>query len=1107
MHRPNHRPDAHRPARRRTWSRGALLLLSLGLSSAGCAGPADDDWDVTDTGQPYDEIGFTVDEGTWMSLAVSPDGETIAFDLLGDIYRIPAEGGEATLVHGGPAMQRAPRFSPDGSRLLYISDASGSDNLWTSDPDGGDARRITHETVDRLTGPAWGPEGDYVAAARFKSSFPELRASQIRLFDLAGGDGRVLVTTPDNGRDVQEANFSADGRHLYYTEKVTDPGIFVDANHINHVIMRRDLETGETEKVVGGFGGATTPQISPDGKHLAFVRRVKDKTVLFVHDTVTGKQRPVYAELDRDVQADFVPHGHYYPAYDWFPDNRHIAIWGKGELFRVDSQTGKAEKIPFEADTQHRYTEPPRFSQELAPERVDVRAVRQPAVAPDGGEFTFHALGHLWRQSLPRGEPERLTDADAFEFEPAYDPSGRRIAYVEWDDLRGGALKILSLEDGAGRTVVTSPGVIREPAFSADGERLTYRIEDGNKIMGGYQARGGIYWIDIDGGEPRRVAESGERPRFSPDGQRVLFASRAGSGGIYSSSVPTTVIESVNLDGHDRRKHAAGPDVSELHLSPGMRWLVFKQHQQYYATPYRETGRPLVVGKHRDELPVTRLTRYSGYGLTWSGDGTAYWTVGPRLYRADMDKRLAAGEPGEGAYAEIDLSVPGDAPEGTVAFVGGRIITMEGDRIIRNGTVIVRGKRIRAVGPADEVEVPEGAEVVDISGKTVMPGLVDMHGHIDCCYPDELMPEKHPGRYAALAFGVTTNYDPYSSELSNYAAEEMTRAGILVGPRFIGSGKVVYGHKAKTDFTYDPIRDYTDARRIMRRKKLLGGTIVKSYKQPMRSQRQQLLKAGRELGVMVDAEGGNHFYDNITQILDGHPILEHNLPVANYYEDLVKLMAHGDTANTPTLIVVFGEIMGENYMYQTTRAWDDPKVRTFVQSTNSHYSPLGAPGSAPPHVRGMTTLHAAEELYDIGFRSVARSVRELDEAGVRINAGSHGQIAGLSMHWEMWLLAEGGMDNLRVLRTGTINGAASLGLDEQIGSIAPGKLADLIVLDDNPLEDIRHTNSVRYTMINGRLYDAYSMDEIGHYDRPREPFYWELPDYNGIDWNEAWAGQ
>lgn len=192
-------------------------------------------------------------------------------------------------------------------------------------------------------------------------------------------------------------------------------------------------------------------------------------------------------------------------------------------------------------------------------------------------------------------------------------------------------------------------------------------------------------------------------------------------------------------------------------------------------------------------------------------------------------------------------------------------------------------------------------------------------------------------------------------------------------------------------------------------------------------------------------------------------------------------------------------------MYQTTRPWEEPKVRTYVQEVTSSYNPLNAPAAAPPHVRGMTTIHAADEIYDIGFRSVARSVKKLDDAGVLINVGSHGQIAGLAMHWEMWLMAEGGISNHHILRAATLNGAKTLGLDRQLGSLEPGKLADLIVLDGNPLEDIRQTNTVRYTLLNGRLYDSLGMNEIGNYDRPRTRFYWELEDYQGIDWNRAWT--
>jgi imidazolonepropionase-like amidohydrolase len=186
--------------------------------------------------------------------------------------------------------------------------------------------------------------------------------------------------------------------------------------------------------------------------------------------------------------------------------------------------------------------------------------------------------------------------------------------------------------------------------------------------------------------------------------------------------------------------------------------------------------------------------------------------------------------------------------------------------------------------------------------------------------------------------------------------------------------------------------------------------------------------------------------------------------------------------------------------------WDDPKAQTFVQVTTSGYSPLGPGHYAPPHVRGMTTIRAADEIYDIGFRSVSRSMKKLDDAGVIVNAGSHGELSGLAQHWEMWLLAEGGMSNERVLRTATINGAKTLGLDDQIGTLEAGKLADLIVLDANPLEDIRNSNTVRYTMVNGRLYDANTVNEIGNYDRPRGKFYWEVGrTRNIVDWKKAWA--
>lgn len=1092
------------------WSLSRVRGLAVAAFAAASVAAAAS-WDVENTGQPYIDAQFTVSEGTWMSVDVSPDGRTLAFDLLGDIYTLPASGGEAKLVQGGAAMQRGPRFSPDGTKLLFVSDRDGGDNAWMSSVDGSDARQITNETVNAITGPTWSPKGDYIAAARLFSSDDKLHAAELRQFELAGGSGRLLIPAPANGENVHEAQFSPDGRYLYYTEKITPPSrsvVYIDANHIHYAIKRLELASGAIEELIRGFGSATTPRLSPDGRRMGFIRRVQAKTVLFFYDFVTGEQRPVFDGLDRDAQADYAWQGIYYPQYGWFPDNRHVAIWGKGKLWKVDMDTGGATEIPFRVSAQHRITTAPRFTHDLAPRTFTVRAIRQLAYAPAGEAMLFNALGRLWRKSSPSATPARFTKSTSLEFEPAYSPDGKQIAYVEWNDEGGGVLKLASADGRNSRTLITSGGVLRSPSFSADGKRLLYKIDAGDRCLGGHEARIGIYWMDVAGGESHYVTVPGVAPMFSPDGKRIYYSLET-----YVDHETVTTLESVDLNGLDKRIHVKtrDADTSELRLSPDLRWLAFRDRQQYYVARYRETGSSVLLTADGKSMPVSRVSDLGGYALTWSADSRRmHWAVGDMLYTASLDDRFRDGVQPKLVKQSAGLEVPVDAPAGDVAFTNGRIITMAGDEVIERGTLVVRGNRIAAVGAADDVAIPAGAKVIDVSGKTLMPGLIDMHGHINNCYytSSGLMPQKQQSRYADLAYGVTTNYDPYTSELPSYSQSEMTLSGDMVGPRAIESGFIAFGRSGKGDNAFIPIESYEDARVLMERKRALGGIIVKSYKQPMRSQRQQLIKAGRELGVMVDVEGESNFFNDVTMILDGQTNLQHNMPVPNYYEDVVQLMKHGTTPHTPVLVIAFGELFGENYIYQHSRLWDDPKAQTFIQVTTSGYSPLAPGHYAPPYVRGMTTIQATDELYDIGFRSVSRSIKKLDDAGVTINAGSHGEASGVALHWEMQLLTQGGMSNMHALRTGTINGAKTLGFEGQIGSLETGKLADVIVLDANPLEDIRNSNTVRYTMVNGRLYDSYTVNEVGNYDRPRGKFYWEVGHtQNIVEWKKAWAHQ
>jgi hypothetical protein len=308
----------------------------------------------------------------------------------------------------------------------------------------------------------------------------------------------------------------------------------------------------------------------------------------------------------------------------------------------------------------------------------------------------------------------------------------------------------------------------------------------------------------------------------------------------------------------------------------------------------------------------------------------------------------------------------------------------------------------------------------------------------------------------------------------------------MVGPRVYSTGIILYG--ADGDFKA-PVNSLEDARSAIRRTKAFGAISVKSYNQPRREQRQQVMQAAKEIGVNVVPEGGSTFFHNMSMIMDGHTGVEHNIPVAPAYKDVLTVWGNSKTGYTPTLIVNYGGMNGEYFYYQRDDVWDDKKLQKFM--------PRAALDSRSRHV----TKVPLEE-YDNGHVLVSKTAKDLQDAGVMVNMGAHGQLQGLGAHWETWMLQAGGMSNMNALRTATINPATYIGMDDEIGSLKIGKLADLIVLDQNPLENIENTNSVRYTMANGRLYDAETMNEIGNEPKQRGKFYWEDPRFNqSFDWH------
>ncbi|OYU43152.1 MAG: amidohydrolase, partial [Burkholderiales bacterium PBB4] len=392
-----------------------------------------------------------------------------------------------------------------------------------------------------------------------------------------------------------------------------------------------------------------------------------------------------------------------------------------------------------------------------------------------------------------------------------------------------------------------------------------------------------------------------------------------------------------------------------------------------------------------------------------------------------------------------------------------------------NGVVLVQGNRIAAIGAEGQVAVPVGATVINATGKTVIPGLIDVHWH-GGMGEDEIIPQQSWVDYASLAFGVTTLHDPSNNSTEIFTHAEMQRAGTVVAPRIFSTGTILYG--AKAPFTA-VVQSEADALTHLKRLKADGAISVKSYNQPRRDQRQQILEAARKTRMMVVPEGGSLFQMNMSMVVDGHTGVEHAIPVAKAYEDVKQLWSQTAVGYTPTLNVAYGGLDGEHYWYARTEVWKHPLLSKYVPRTVLE----------PRAVRRET---APDE--DFNVIRAAQTATELSRAGVKVNIGAHGQREGLGAHWEMWMFGKGGMTPLEAIRSATANPAHYLGMDKDIGSLEVGKLADLVILDGDILSDIRQSDQIHRVMLNGRLYDPATMHEVGPRPRARKPFFFEGAD-------------
>ncbi|WP_286264855.1 amidohydrolase family protein [Thalassotalea atypica] len=1055
------------------------LALSLSLSASVFAEKAkEEQWSVNDPQGQFKTASIDVTQGTWMNVDISPDGRTVVFDLLGDLYTMPITGGEAKPLMTDIAWQMQPRFSPDGKHIAFTSDEDGGDNLWIMNVDGSNKKAITDETFRLLNSPAWSPDGNYIVGRKHYTGSRSLGAGEVWLYHKTGGQGAMLTKRPNQQKDLGEPAFSHDGKYVYFSQDATPGKTFhysKDSEKGIYKIKRLTLETGEIDVIVSGKGGAIRPTPSRDGRYLAYISRDDFQPNLYLYDLKSGEETLVYEDLDRDMQETWAIHG-VYPTMAWTPDNKSIIFWAGGKIKQLDLKSKKAKNIEFHVKTDKKIQTAVRFKQNLDQPVFDVKMLRDVEISPDGKKVVFEAMGHIYTRTLPDGKPRRLTTQKSkFEYNPSFSRDGKKVVYVSWDDNELGTVNVVSSRGGSAKVITKEPGKYVEPSFSPDGKTVVYR-----KISGGYITNPtwglnpGIYTVSAKGGKSSLVTDNGVQPHFGVDNDRI-YVVRSGE---------KTQLARVDLDGNNDKTLYQGKFATEYKVSPDGEFLAFSERFKVFVTPLVERGDVIDTGPSARNFPVRQLSVRAGEGLSWnSKSNEIYWSLGADLYQASVGDLFDIQNDNAADKAKDDSAKPtqtnlsftkkADMPSGTVAFVGGKIVTMEKGQVITNGVVLVEGNKIKAVGNKASVNIPKNAHVIDISGKSIMPGLIDAHAH-GPQGTDEIIPQQNWKNYAGLALGVTTIHDPSNDTTEFFAASEMQKAGDIVAARLFSTGTILYGATAAGYTSH--VDSLDDAKFHIERLKKAGAFSVKSYNQPRRNQRQQLIQAAREAQMMVVPEGGSLLQHNLTMVVDGHTTLEHSISTERIYDDVKQLWSQSGMAYTPTMAVAFGGIAGENFWYDTTDVWKHPRLSKYVPSEFLDARSMRRP-KAPHH--------------HYNHINVATVATELQKLGVNINSGGHGQREGLAMHWEMWMMAQGGMTPLEAISTATISPAETLGLDDQIGSIKTGKLADLIVIDGDITLDIRLSDKVTHTMINGRLYDADTMNEIGNYDNEREKFYFE----------------
>ena len=1017
---------------------------------------------------PSHQITFDTTEGTFMSIDVSPDGESIVFDMLGDIYSLSIAGGDAVPVTSGRAWDQTPRFSPDGRHVYFVSDRKGYKNIWRVALADNSLQQVTRADSDVRGGPNWSHDGSHLLAGVGDA---ETRNSEVALQSIDPISGSMTAIEQHDGpwidmdtfepfrqRNMTYSGVQTANGQVYFSEAQYG-GILSGSKTVRMYTIDSGTQTRRTLTPEDASYSEFKPQLSHNGNLLAYFRQYSDRrTEIRILNRTTGQDEPLIALANAD-DPQYTFDDDSRPNYDFTPDDRYVVFWHGGKIHRVSLADGSSEIVPFRVKVSREVS--PRI--EPVAKRISddgsATAIRWPSASRDGQTMAFVAFAYVWVMDMATGDIQRLTESTDFEYMPALSPDGNSVAFISFaqthDEYGPGRLVLANIDDGSSRELLAiESGAYLIPKWSQDGSKIALIKEIEND--GIREATFG--WTPAVGGVFHDVAEAptsigfaswpvyARYVGFDDAGERLLFSYPIGRSGA--------VLVMAGLDGNSSQTLAAsGAEVGGITPAPDLKNLALTRDDgTVWLIPFAIGEEPPVVSTMARN--ARRIGVGGGYFVDWNRKNKFTYGFGQYVYRYDLDLSALESFP-------VDVSTAMPRAAQPIAFVGAKIVTLANAEgigpVIESGTILLENQRIVAVGSVGDVPIPLNAFVIDATGKTIIPGLLDTHYHRIGGRGNVMsvsafkLPIPNFSDRSAISYGITTAWEPGAAVNDGVpATADLQRSGRIMGPRWSHSASGGVGSP------YEFLTTYAAALAAVKQHLNLGAAVLKEYLAPTRQQRQWLSTAARANGAGIVSHLET-FEGMMTRIVDGYTGGDHPFVPMPFFKDVHEMLRQSGFIWTPNIVITVG-VQGSG-QDKFCRAFSEWKQR--ISSSDEFGESICVVDGQEP-----TTSYETHRI-----SRVAEQVASAAGNGVHVGVSGHNMPAS-NLHREMWFLWKGGMPIEDVLRAATIGNAEKLGLQDEIGSLEIGKIADFLVLNENPLNDILNTLSLKYTVQGGVVYNS-----------------------------------